>query len=272
MCPDDRHQEDRDSLKAEAYAPFFSTLKTPRFEDPYEERLHRKQRLAIALRAFAQHGFCEGVAGHITARDPIDPETFWVNPFGRHFGHMRVSDLVRVDGTGSVVEGSGAVNVSAFMIHWHIHRARPDVVSAAHAHSVHGMAWSSLGRQLDPITQDACAFFEDHVVYDDSRVMVTDQSEAQDIAVCLGGAKGAILRNHGLLTVGRSADEAAWWFIQMERCCQTQFLAESVGKPLLVDPVNARTARSVNGSNLVGWFQFQPIADEILRKSPDLSN
>ncbi len=270
MSPDDRHQSTLETRKADAYAPFFSKLSLPRFDSPHEERLHRKQRLAVALHAFAQRGFCEGVAGHVTVRDPIDTETFWVNPFGRHFGQILPDDLVRVDSAGSVVEGAGDVNVSAFMIHSHIHRARPDVVAAAHAHTVYGMAWSALGRPLDPVTQDACAFFEDHVVYDDARVMVTERSEAKDIANCLGGAKAAILRNHGLLTVGQTVDEAAWWFIQMDRCCQTQLLAETVGTPLRVDTTNARAARAVNGSSIVGWFQFQPIADEVLRTNPDL--
>src|SRR5947209_3452572 len=59
----------------------------PEFSSPEEERLHRKQRLAAGFRLFAKFGFEEGVAGHITARDPIEPDTFWVNPFGVPFAH-----------------------------------------------------------------------------------------------------------------------------------------------------------------------------------------
>ena len=115
----------------------------PTFDSVEEERLHRKQRLAAAFRVFGQFGFDEGVAGHITARDPGDPERFWVNPLGTHFGSMRASDLILVDQTGQVVEGEGTVNLAAFTIHAAVHRARPDVVSAAHAHSIYGKTWSS---------------------------------------------------------------------------------------------------------------------------------
>ena len=134
----------------------------PTFTSAAEERLHRKQRLAAAFRLFSRFGFDEGVAGHITARDPEFPDHFWVNPFGVHFSHIRVSDLICVDHHGDVVEGSHAVNAAAFAIHSQVHAARPDVVAAAHAHSVYGKTWSSLGRLLDPITQDVCAFYDDH--------------------------------------------------------------------------------------------------------------
>lgn len=147
--------------------PHFDRPMPPVFERVEEERLHRKQRLAGAFRLFARFGFSEGIAGHITARDPEFTEHFWVNPFGMYFGHIRASDLILVDDTGEVVKGNRPVNQAAFAIHSQIHSARPDIVAAAHAHSLYGKAWSSLGRLLDPLTQDACAFYEDHSLFDD---------------------------------------------------------------------------------------------------------
>ena len=138
----------------------------PKFDNVDDERRHRKQRLAAALRLFGHFGFDEGVAGHITVRDPEHLDRFWVNPFGMSFKHIRVSDLICVDHTGEVVEGDAMVNRAAFAIHSQVHAARPDVVAAAHAHSVHGKAWSALRRPLDPITQDACGFYGDHGVFD----------------------------------------------------------------------------------------------------------
>ncbi len=122
----------------------------PKFEDQAAERLHRKQRLAAAFRIFSKCGFDEGIAGHITARDPELTDHFWVNPFGMHFGLIKVSDLILVNDQGDVVEGTRAVNRAAFCIHSQVHAARPDVVAAAHAHSLYGKTWSSLGRRLDP--------------------------------------------------------------------------------------------------------------------------
>lgn len=235
-----------------------------------EERRHRKQRLAASFRLFARFGFDEGVAGHITARDPEHTDRFWVNPFGLHFAHIRVSDLICVDNNGDVVVGDKPVNTAAFAIHSRIHRARPDVVAAAHAHSMHGKAWSTLGRRLDPITQDACAFYGDHGLFDDYTGVVIDLSEGDRIAAALGGAKAVILRNHGLLTVGHSVDEAAWWFITMERSCQAQLLAEAAGKPILIDDANAELTFGQVGSHEAGRFQFQPMWQWITRAEPDL--
>ena len=258
-----------DRSKQDAYAPIFARLQPPAAASLAEERRRRKERLAGGLRIFAALGFAEGVAGHITARDPEFADTFWVNPFGMGFDRVRVSDLIRVDERGEVVEGSGPLNVSAFAIHAQIHAARPEVVAAAHAHSIYGKAWSAVGRLLDPITQDACAFFEDHVFFDDTKVLITEASEGAALARALGPCKAAILRNHGLITVGESVDEAVWWFVLMERCCQTQFLAESVSSPLQIDPDNARATRAVNGSPAVGWLQCQPLRDRIVRQQPD---
>ena len=240
------------------------------FDSPDQERVYRKQRLAAGFRLFSKFGFDEGVAGHITARDPERADHFWVNPFGTHFGHVRVSDLILVNHQGEVVEGDKPVNVAAFAIHSQVHAARPDVVAAAHSHSIYGKSWSALGLPLDPITQDACAFYEDHAVFDDYTGVVIDIEEGKRIAHALAGNKAAILRNHGLMTVGHTVDEAVWWFITMERSCQAQLLAGSAGTPVLIDPDMARLTSGQVGSHLAGWFSFQPLFDRIVREQPDL--
>ena len=248
----------------------FNFPSPPVFESVENERLHRQQRLAAAFRLFAHYGFDKGVAGHITVRDPEFPDCFWVNPFGTYFGHIRVSDLLLVNEQGEVVKGNKPVNSAAFAIHSQIHRARPDVNAAAHAHSLYGKAWSSLGRLLDPLSQDACAFYEDHALFDDYTGVVLDPQEGERIATTLGAKKAVILRNHGLLTVGESVDEAAYWFVAMEQACQVQLLAEAAGKPVEIDRETARLANSQVGSNRIGWFSFQPLYDKIVRKQPDL--
>src|ERR1700684_3347326 len=120
----DTGQQGTDALRA---------LSRPKFVSVEEERLHRKQKLAGALRLFGRFGFSEGVAGHITARDPELTDHFWVNPFGMSFRHVKVSDLLLVRHTGEVVEGSRPVNPAAFAIHSAVHAARPDVIAAARA-------------------------------------------------------------------------------------------------------------------------------------------
>jgi ribulose-5-phosphate 4-epimerase/fuculose-1-phosphate aldolase len=242
----------------------------PKFADVEQERRHRKQRLAAAFRLFGRFGFDEGVAGHITARDPELLDHFWVNPLGMSFKQVRVRDLLLVNDRGDVVEGSWPVNTAAFVIHSCIHAARPEVVSAAHAHSAHGKAWSSLRRPLAPLTQDACAFHGDHAVFDDYTGVVLDLDEGKRIAAALGGHKAAILANHGLLTVGQSVDEAAWWFVTMERSCQVQLLAEAAGAPVPIPPDQAALTAGQVGNRRAGWLSFQPLYDWIVAEQPDL--
>lgn len=242
----------------------------PRFTNVEDERRHRKQRLAAAFRLFGQFGFDEGLAGHITARDPEHLDHFWVNPLGLNFKQVRVKDLILVNDEGDVVDGDWPLNQAAFVIHSQVHAARPDVIAAAHAHSVYGKAWSAMRKQLDPLTQDACAFYDDHALFDDYTGVVLDLHEGERLAKVLGDNKAVILSNHGLLTVGRTVDEAAWWFITMERTCQVQLLADAAGTPVPIDPAQAeRTALQV-GHSKAGWHAFQPLYDWIVEKQPDL--
>ncbi|KAI1468067.1 arad-like aldolase/epimerase [Daldinia caldariorum] len=243
----------------------------PEFEDLEDERLYRKQHLAAAFRVFADRGFDEGVAGHISVRDPILTDHFWLNPLSMHFSLIKVSDLILCDEDGNVVAGDEPVNAAAFAIHSQIHRARPDVHAACHAHSVHGKAFSAFGRELEMITQDACRFYRSHGVYRDFRGVVLDDEEGRRIAKALGDGKAVILQNHGLLTVGGSVDEAAFWFISLERTCQAQLLADAASasghKKILIDDDEAAYTALQVGGPAKGWLAFQPYYDEQLAKT-----
>ncbi len=243
----------------------------PTFASVEEERAHRKAKLAGALRIFGRLGFAEGVAGHITVRDPEFPDLFWVNPFGYSFRHIKSSDLILLNHQGDVVYGDQPVNRAAFVIHAAIHAARPDVIAAAHSHSVNGKAFSSLGIPLAPITQDACIFYEDHTVINEQGGAVVFEIEAgKELASKFPTGKAAIHRNHGLFTVGQSVDEAAFWFISMERSCQAQLLAMAAGEPHHIDHEAASYTQKQTGYPLAGWFSFSPLWQEICRTDPDL--
>ena len=240
-------------------------------EVPAEERqLQEKQRLAASFRIFARRGFDEGAAGHITLRDPVAPDTFWVNPFGLHFSKIRVSDLIRVDHDGQIVEGEGFLNQAAFAIHSRIHAARPDVNAAAHSHSMFGKTWSSLGRLLDPISQDSCAFYNDHALFDDFRGVVLDPAEGDRIGVSLGTGKAVILQNHGLLTVGGHVGSAVFWYLLMERSCESQLMAEAVGTPTLIRPEAAELTSQQIGSETAGVFSFEGLYQQLVAEEADL--
>lgn len=151
----------------------------PTFTDKYEEREYLKGRLAAAFRIFGKYGFDEGVAGHITLRDPVDPTTFWVNPFGMAFSLIKRSDLIQVDHTGNIIDGGKVrlLNTAAFMIHSAVHEARPDVMCAAHSHSIYGRSFCTLGRKLDIITQDSCSFHNVRMALSTSPDRITDDPD-----------------------------------------------------------------------------------------------
>lgn len=242
----------------------------PTFDSVEQERMHRKVRLAAAFRMFSKAGLDEGVAGHITARDPQFPDSYWVNPFGMHFSMIKQSDLVRVNHAGEVVEGGRAVNGAAVAIHCAVHAARPDVVAAAHAHGPYGKTLSALPMTVEPLTQDACAFYDDVGVYDTYTGVVLDQEEGRRIGQALGAHKAVILRNHGMLTVGETVDSAAWWFLTLERTAQSQLMAYAAGTPRQIGAQEATVTRGQIGFELAGWFQFQPIFERIERDNPDI--
>ena len=245
----------------------------PRFTSHAEHRRHLKERLVGACRAFALQGFDYGFAGHLTVRDPEHPHLYWTNPMAVHFAQVKASNLILADHQGHVVEGQHAINRAGFVLHAAVHEAHPDIVAMCHAHTLYGTAFAALAQPLEPISQDAAAFFEDHVVISDEAGQVAVEVKAGlKVADWFKGVKAAIHQNHGLLTASRhSIEAAAFWFIALERCCQQQLLVQASGiKPRLVPPDKARYSREHVGSEYIGWLHFQTIWNDLLRTQPDM--
>jgi len=243
----------------------------PASADVAEERRRRQIALVGGYRLLSRFGMDEGVAGHITARDPELTDHFWTARWGAYFGSVVPDDLILVDGRGRIVEGVGPLNLATFAIHAAIHDARPDVVGAVHAHGLYGKTFSALGLELGAMTQDATAFYEDHILYDDYDGVVFAEEEGRRIAAQLGGRKAAILANHGHLTVGTTVESAVWWFITMERSMQAELVARSAGTPRMLDHETALATAATVGAEGVGWFQYQSIIPRIIREQPDFA-
>ncbi|KPI35769.1 uncharacterized protein AB675_11109 [Cyphellophora attinorum] len=245
----------------------------PKFQDKYEEREYLKGRLALAFRIFGKLGFDEGVAGHITLRDPVDPTTFWVNPFGLAFSLIKKSDLILVNHDGKVIDGgpNRLLNVAAYMIHAAVHHARPDVICAAHSHSIYGRAFATLGRPIDIITQDSCAFYNDLAVYNSFKGVVLAKEEGDNIARAIGNKKAVILQNHGLLTTGATVEAAVFWFTSLEKCCHAQMMADAAvagrgGATVKIDDEDASFTYKAVGTPRAGWFSALPAFDVMERE------
>ncbi|KVU76762.1 class II aldolase/adducin family protein [Burkholderia ubonensis] len=245
----------------------------PAFSTHAEHRRHLQERLVGACRAFALQGFDYGFAGHLTVRDPEHPELYWTNPMAVHFSQVRLSNLILADHEGRVVEGRHAINRAGFVLHAAVHDVHPDIVAMCHAHTVYGTAFAALAKPLAPISQDAAAFFEDHVVIgDEAGQVAVEVRTGHKVARAFKGVKAAIHQNHGLLTASRhSIEAAAFWFIALERCCRQQLLIEATGiKPRLVPEDRARYSREHVGSEYIGWLHFQAIWDQLVNTQPDM--
>ena len=178
-----------------------------------------------------------------------------------------------MDHSGHVIEGDYAVNRAGFVLHAAVHEANPDILAMCHAHTVYGTAFAALGRPLDPISQDAAAFFEDHIVIKDEAGQVAVEEKAGlAVADWFKGVKAAIHQNHGLLTASRhSIEAAAFWFIALERCCRQQLLVDATGQtPLLIPPDRSRYSREHVGSEYIGWLHFQTIYEHLAKTQPDM--
>lgn len=255
----------------------------PQFQSKEEVRRWQLEQMAGAFRVLAKLGLADGASGHISLRDPVEPDTFWINPYGVHFGLLRVSDMVRVDERGARVGGAAGAPVSTggFLIHAAVHRARRDINVAVHSHAPYGRAWSVFGRPVEMLCQDSCMFFEDLAVYEGFGGVVFGEDEGRRIAAAMGDrVRSVILRNHGILSGGGTVGEAVGFFIALERACQTQLLVEAAAAAAggggggsgglvrtYVDEDVARYTKRNIGSADVMYMQFEPEYRLILKET-----
>jgi ribulose-5-phosphate 4-epimerase/fuculose-1-phosphate aldolase len=195
-----------------------------------ERRL--REDLAACYRLVALYGWDDMIFTHISARVPGPEHHFLINPYGMMFHEITASSLVKVDLEGRKVEPSTyEVNPAGFVIHSAIHAAREDAACVLHVHSVNGVAVSAQEHGLLPLSQHAM-FVLGSLAYHDYEGVALDDEEKPRLVRDLGGARFMILRNHGLLTVGRSVAEAFVAMYFLETSCMIQVRAQGGGGSL----------------------------------------
>ena len=174
---------------------------------------------------------------HITAKTSKQKETFLINQFGLRYDEVTASNLLEIDLEGNIISGAGEINYTGYIIHGAVHEARKEINCVMHTHTRAGLAISCLKGGLNPIFQDA-AIFHNRVSYHDWQGMSTEVEECKDIAKNLGKNKVMILRNHGLLTCGKTIGEAFILMYYLDKTCKNQLDTMSLGQPTLVPSDN----------------------------------
>jgi ribulose-5-phosphate 4-epimerase/fuculose-1-phosphate aldolase len=208
--------------------------------------------LAAAYRLVAHYGMDDSIYTHISARVPGHEAQFLINPFGVLFRDITASSLVKIDMDGKILDDSPHdVNPAGFTIHSAVHSARHDAACVLHTHTVAGVAVSSLAEGLQPCNQWALEFYN-RVVYHDFEGIALDHAERARLVADLGpDAKALILRNHGLVTLGRTVAEAFILMFNLERACRVQLAIGSSGQAIhpVPEEVCERTARQYEGGD-----------------------
>ena len=251
------------ALTFDGYPDISYASDLPSFDDPEETRRHRKWEVAIGYRIFSKLRWGQLGDGHISARAPIHTDHFWVLGYGIPFWAATVDNLILVGPDGRIAAGpdTNGVNTAGYNIHSPILAARPDLVSAAHTHTQFGTPWSANVKPFQPLSQESCSFVFDQSIYMGEDLEVISVEGGERIANAMGDTKLCILRNHGLLTGGRSPGEAVGWFVMAERVAEVHVKAPD-GVPISVEA--AKQVAHDMSSPAMAWKVFQWLARDLV--------
>ena len=231
----------------------------------------REQRvnLAAAYQLAEHFGWTMMVWNHISARVPGSEDQFLINPLGLMFDEITASNLVKVDLHGNKIAGVGETSPAGFVIHGAVHGARDGIDCVMHAHTPEGIAVSCLKEGLPQLTGETAYFYND-IGYHDYEGVSLDLDEQKRIAASLGDKNNLIMKNHGLITTGRSVGEAfvrMYWLIY---CCKVVTHLYGMGKPFnaLGDTLAAKTAEQDHAESAPSVFEWPALRRRLDRIAP----
>src|SRR5439155_23811406 len=209
--------------------------------------------LAACYRLVAHYDMSDMMANHISLRVPDEENAFLINAYGMLYEEITASSLIKIDIEGNILARPDfgdldyGINKAGYVIHGAVHRARHDAMCVIHTHTWAGMAVSALECGLLPLTQTAMRFLK--IGYHDYEGVVLDRKEEASLLADLGDGEALVLRNHGLLTVGRTIGEAFNWMHRLELACRAQLAAMACNAKLI--EVSQRILEET-------WSNYQP--------------
>ena len=228
--------------------------------------------LAACYRLVALHGWSDLVFTHISARVPGPEHHFLINPYGLMFDEITASSLVKVDqDCNKVITSAYPVNPAGFVIHSAIHAARPDIQCVLHTHTRAGIAVSAQKNGVLPISQQS-TFVLASLAYHDYEGVAFRDDEKPRLQADMGEANFLMLRNHGLLTVGKTIADAFLSMYTFENTCQIQIAAQAGGgeltqvNPRIIEGVGQ--ALRVQTGGLGGAFVWPALIRKLDRIDP----
>lgn len=227
--------------------------------------------LAACYRLADRYHLGKIIWNHITARVPDAPDQILVFRLGCRYDEVTASNLMKFTLDGRPVDAAGSdLNQAAFVIHGGLYRARPEINCVMHTHSRGGQGVSILKEGLLPLSQEALSVYDD-LAYHDYEGLSDDVAESERLARNLGGMNQMILRNHGLITAGKSVGEAFWRMYILERACALQMDVLATGRELVVPPPElCRKVRAQYDSDFpAGHFEWPALLRELERDCPD---
>lgn len=233
-----------------------------------------RRQLAACFRLAVRFGLHEGVCNHFSVRVPGDEELYLINPMGLHWSEITASKLLLVDGSGTVLEGEGVAEATAFFIHTEGHKARPDALAILHTHMTYATALTCVeGGRLRFVHQNALRFW-DRIAYDDHYNGLAMDAE-EGIRISEGAAGGediVFLAHHGVVVHGRTIPQAFTDLYFLERAAQNQVIAASTGLPLRDISPNVAAATAAQFASVFEMeanYHFDALERLLTAESPD---
>lgn len=187
-----------------------------------------KETIINAGRILVEEDQGDFIFGHVTARVPDDPAHFLMKPHTIGLEEITPDNIITVNLEGEKVVGDMPRHLEVF-IHSEILRVRPDVQAVVHTHAPYAVAFSALGRPLQPVGHEGALFCDGLPVFSETSDLIVDQVRGKSVARALGQFSALILRNHGIVTTGRTLEEATVMALFLERACRSQLMVESCG-------------------------------------------